>query len=79
MQTRIGEPLNRDTIDLDMRRIFGRGDFETVNYTMQEIDGKRTLVVLVKEKPWRNYVRFGLELEAALGDQAISICSLRIG
>ena len=70
MQTRVGEPLNRDTIDLDMRRIFGRGDFETVNYTMQEIDGKRTLVVLVKEKPWRNYVRFGLELEAALGDQA---------
>ena len=70
MQTRVGEPLDRDTIDLDMRRIFGRGDFETVNYTMQEIDGKRTLVVLVKEKPWRNYVRFGLELEAALGDQA---------
>ena len=28
MQTRVGEPLNRDTIDLDMRRIFGRGDFE---------------------------------------------------
>ncbi|HKO68188.1 MAG TPA: patatin-like phospholipase family protein [Burkholderiaceae bacterium] len=70
MQTRIGQPLDRDTIDLDMRRIFGRGDFETVNYAIQEVDGKRTLVVLVKEKPQRNYVRFGLELEAALGDQA---------
>jgi NTE family protein len=70
METRIGQPLDRDTIDLDMRRIFGRGDFETVNYAVQEIDGKRTLVVLVKEKPERNYVRFGLELEAALGDQA---------
>ena len=70
MQTRIGQPLERDTIDLDMRRIFGRGDFETVNYTVQEADGKRTLVVLVKEKAERNYVRFGLELEAALGDQA---------
>ena len=70
METRIGQPLERDTIDLDMRRIFGRGDFETVNYTVQEIDGKRTLIVLVKEKPERNYVRFGLELEAALGDQA---------
>ena len=70
MQTRIGEPLERDTIDLDMRRIFGRGDFETVNYTVQEIDGKRTLVVLVKERPARNYVRFGLQLEASLGDQA---------
>jgi NTE family protein len=70
MQTRIGQPLDTDTIDLDMRRIFGRGDFETVNYAVQEIDGKRTLVVLVKERPQRNYVRFGLELEAALGQQA---------
>jgi NTE family protein len=70
MQTRVGQPLDRDTIDLDMRRIFGRGDFETVNYTVQEVDGKRTLVILVKEKEQRNYVRFGLELEAALGDQA---------
>jgi NTE family protein len=70
MQTRVGQPLDRDTIDLDMRRIFGRGDFETVNYTVQEVDGKRTLIILVKEKPERNYVRFGLELEAALGDQA---------
>ena len=43
-------PLDRDTIDLDMRRIFGRGDFETVNYAMQDIDGKQTLIVLVKEK-----------------------------
>jgi NTE family protein len=70
MQTQVGQPLDTDTIDLDMRRIFGRGDFETVNYAVQEIDGKRTLVVLVKEKPQRNYVRFGLELEAALGQQA---------
>ena len=70
MQTRVGQPLDRDTIDLDMRRIFGRGDFETVNYAIEDVDGKRTLVVLVKEKPQRNYVRFGLELEAALGNQA---------
>ena len=70
MQTRVGEPLDRETIDLDMRRIFGRGDFETVNYAIEEIDGKRTLVVLVKEKPHQNFVRFGLELEAALGTQA---------
>ena len=70
MQTRIGQPLDSETIDLDMRRIFGGGDFETVNYAIDETDGKRTLVVLVKEKPHRNYVRFGLELEAALGRQA---------
>jgi NTE family protein len=70
MQTRIGEPLDRDTIDLDMRRVFGRGDFENVNYTMDDSDGTQTLVVLVKEKPQTHYVRFGLELDADLGKQS---------
>jgi NTE family protein len=70
MQTEIGKPLDRDTIDLDMRRVYGRGDFENVNYAIDEIDGKQTLVVLVKEKPARDYFRFGLELEADLGKQS---------
>jgi NTE family protein len=70
MQTQVGQPLERDTIDLDLRRIYGRGDFNTVNYTVEETDGKRTLVVLVKERPEQHYVRFGLELEAALSRQS---------
>src|SRR4029453_4119161 len=70
LQTEIGEPLDRDTIDLDMRRVFGRGDFENVNYAIDEIDGKQTLVVLVKEKPSRDYFRFGLGLDADLGKQS---------
>ena len=28
MVTSVGEPLNISTLDLDMRRIYGRGDFE---------------------------------------------------
>jgi len=71
MQTQVGQPLERDTIDLDMRRVFGRGDFENVNYTLEDgADGKQTLVVLVKERPQTNYVRFGLQLDADLGKQA---------
>lgn len=70
MQTQVGKPLDRDTIDLDMRRIYGRGDFESVNYTVDDVDGRQTLVVIVKEKPQQNYVRFGLELDADLGRQA---------
>jgi NTE family protein len=70
LQTQVGKPLERDTIDLDMRRVYGRGDFETVNYTIDDIDGKKTLVVLVKEKPQRDYLRFGLELDADLGKQS---------
>jgi NTE family protein len=70
MQTRVGAQLERETIDLDMRRIYGRGDFSGVNYTVEEKDGRNTLVVLVRERPEQHYVRFGLELEAALGRQA---------
>lgn len=70
LSTEVGQPLDRDTIDLDMRRVYGRGDFENVNYAIDEIDGKQTLVVLVKEKPERDYFRFGLELDADLGRQS---------
>ncbi|HSQ09822.1 MAG TPA: patatin-like phospholipase family protein [Burkholderiaceae bacterium] len=70
LRTQVGDPIERDRIDLDMRRVYGRGDFENVNYTVEEIDGKQTLVVLVKEKPERHYFRFGLELDADLGKDA---------
>ncbi len=70
LRTQVGDPIERDKIDLDMRRVYGRGDFENVNYTVEEIDGKQTLVVLVKEKPERHYFRFGLELDADLGKDA---------
>jgi NTE family protein len=70
LRTQVGDPIERDRIDLDMRRVYGRGDFENVNYTVEEIDGKQTLVVLVKEKPERHFFRFGLELEADLGKDA---------
>jgi NTE family protein len=70
MRTQVGDSIERDTIDLDMRRIYSRGDFETVNYAVDQIDGKQTLVVLVKEKPTSDYFRFGLGLEANLSKQA---------
>jgi NTE family protein len=70
LRTQVGDPIERDKIDLDMRRVYGRGDFENVNYTVEEIDGKQTLVILVKEKPERHFFRFGLELDADLGKSA---------
>jgi NTE family protein len=70
MRTQVGSPLDRETIDLDLRRIYSRGDFETVNYTVDEIDGKTTLIVLVKEKPATSYFRAGLKLDADLGRQS---------
>ncbi len=46
-----------------MRRLFGTGDFEHVNYRFLEEPGKRVLSVDAIEKSYDpNYLRFGLGL-----------------
>jgi NTE family protein len=70
MKTEAGKPIDRETLDLDLRRVFGRGDFENVGFTVGHVDGKRVLTVKVTEKPETHYVRFGLELEADLGQRS---------
>jgi NTE family protein len=71
LSSRVGDPVDSAVIDLDMRRIYGRGDFESVRPEVREIDGKQTLVISVKEKSWGpTYARFGLSLQAALGQSS---------
>ncbi len=70
MQTEVGKPIDRDTLDLDLRRIYGRGDFENVGFTVEEIGDQRVLTVKVQEKPETHYFRFGLELQADLGQRS---------
>lgn len=58
-----GETLTEDEIAADLRRIYGRGDFEGVNYRITEQDGRRALVFLPHEKSWGpDYLRFGIAL-----------------
>ncbi len=65
MQTQAGKPLDTKVIDADMRRIYGRGDFEHVGYHLIEEPGKRILVVDAVEKSWGpDYLRFGLALSS---------------
>jgi NTE family protein len=70
MYTETGKPIDRETLDLDLRRIYGRGDFENVSYNVEEVAGRRVLTIKVIEKPETHYVRFGLELEADLGQRS---------
>jgi NTE family protein len=71
MRTQPGQPLDQATLDLDMRRIFGSGDFESVRPDVREVDGRQTLVVNVTEKGWGpDYLRLGLQLNADLGQDA---------
>jgi NTE family protein len=65
MDTRAGEPLDIDVLDLDMRRIYGRGDFEHVSYRLIDNPEGRTLAVEAVEKSWGpTYVRFGLSMSS---------------
>lgn len=71
LQTQAGQPLDQDVVDLDMRRIYGSGDFESVRPELQDAGGTQTLVVNVTEKGWGpHYLRFGLSLSSDLGQDA---------
>jgi NTE family protein len=68
METQTGKPLDIKVVDADMRRIYGRGDFEHVGYRLIEEPGKRILVVDAVEKSWGpDYLRFGLGLSSETG------------
>ena len=58
-----GEPLTEEKVSADLRRIYGRGDFESIDYHIRSDDGRRILVIEPKEKDWGpDYLRFGLGL-----------------
>jgi NTE family protein len=75
METREGEPLDVATLDLDMRRVYGRGDFEHVSYRLIDEHDRRILAVEAVEKAWGpTYVRFGLSLSSDFrGDNAFNL------
>lgn len=65
METQAGKPIDQKTLDHDMRRIYGTGDFEHVNYRFLEEPGRRVLAVDAVEKSWGpDYLRFGLGLSS---------------
>ncbi|MFH0996851.1 MAG: patatin-like phospholipase family protein [Pseudomonadota bacterium] len=65
METRPDQPIEQETLDRDMRRIYGTDNFEHVNYRFLEEPGKRVLAVDAIEKSWGpDYLRFGLGLSS---------------
>ena len=67
-------PASRSTsrpLDADMRRLYGTGDFEHVNYRILEEPGQRVLAVDAVEKTWGpDYLRFGLGLSSDFSGDA---------
>lgn len=77
MDTRPGEPLDPQVLDRDLRRLYGTGDLEHVNYRIIEEAGRRVLDIDAVEKSWGpNYLRFGLGLGSDLqGDTFFNLAA----
>jgi NTE family protein len=53
-----------DTLDAAVTTLYGRGNFERVDHTSVERDGRREVEISAERNSWGpNYVRFGLNLE----------------
>jgi NTE family protein len=64
VESKPGEPLSEEKVGADLRRIYGRRDFEAISYRLVGGDtGPRAMVIEPKEKSWGpDYLRFGLAL-----------------
>ncbi len=63
LTTKPGETFTTESLDSDLKRLFGRGDFDQVDYSLVDEDGKRAVLINASEKSWGpNYIKFGLGL-----------------
>ncbi len=61
LEERRGELTELQTLHRNLTTVFGRGDFERLDYRVREDGGKKDIVVEGIEKSWGpNYLRFGL-------------------
>lgn len=68
IRSRAGEPLSEQQIVADAQRIFSQGDYEKVDYNVEQTEQGAVLQFLPAEKPWGpHYLRFDLGLMSATG------------
>ena len=61
-----GKPLDTAHLEAGLARVYGEGDFESVDYALLGTRDRRILQVTPTEKSWGpNYLRFGVELEGS--------------
>ncbi len=65
-------PLDLRALFEDLRRIYGLGEFEQVDFGFEERGEERGVVIRMKEKPWGpNYLHFGLEIATEGGGDTL--------
>lgn len=64
IQTKVGEPLNLETLEADLKRIYNISTFEKADFHLPERGGKTGLVIETREKKWGPaYLRPGLSID----------------
>lgn len=65
----LGEPLDPDTLEAQIDRVFDQDNFESVQYRLEETpDDKTELVISANEKSWgTSSLQAGIELSSASG------------
>ncbi|MHB9096450.1 MAG: patatin-like phospholipase family protein [Syntrophales bacterium] len=64
IRTKPGEPLNLETLEGDLKRIYSIDTFGKADFRLAERAGKTDLIIETKEKTWGpSYLRIGLALE----------------
>jgi NTE family protein len=73
LNVRLGQPINTAELDADIARIYGDGDFESVDYRLVLHPGHNVLRIVVVEKSWSpDYLRFGVNLEASNNENSFA-------
>lgn len=69
LRQKLGQPLDVDQLEEDLKRIYGLGYYEMVSYSLSPTGQGSVLNVVVKEKSWGpNYLSFGLDYEDNFND-----------
>lgn len=75
MEIKPGTDITEASLVRDLRRIYGRGDFDSVDYRIEEGPGSRALIIRVREKDTGpDYIRFGMSLASSTqGDSYFNV------
>jgi len=77
IRQKVGEPLDVDALETDLKRIYGLGYYEIVSYSQSPSPNGTRLTIKVQEKSWGpNYLSFGLNFEDNFdGDTRFNLAS----
>jgi len=63
MKTKPDQPFSLSTLEADLARLYGRGEFEQIDYQITTVGKQTGAVINVMEKSWGpNFLRFGTSL-----------------